>query len=245
MIFVCSKYSAMASEKKIEESPERKKSRPSSRHSENPDSDEEYEGGIVYACKGNDHTIEHVYDMGRRDLRIKHWAECVLKSSSPPKLASDLADAELKDCLSTVALGWAAKEWGTVTTEDQLKALKEGQSAQIMDEVYRWEALAEDNELEELLKDQIPAKSSLEKLYKIRGYVREAKNRLKAVNHIVSRIPEGDRDKIKKYDSVYKLMACRLEEMTDDPRSKLVSQVALYHWFLKTDLVSPPSVPLI
>lgn len=239
----------MASEKIDEESPERKKSRPSSRHSETSEyseNDEEYEGGLVYACKGKEHTIEHVYNMSQKDLRIKHWSECVLKSSSPPSLSNDLADAELRDCLHTVALGWAGKEWGTTSTEEQLQALKDGQPSQVMgDQVYRWEDLAEDNELEELLKDEIPAKSSLEKLYKIKGYVREAKNRLKAVNHVVSRIPEGDREKIKKYDAVFKLMACRLEEMTEDPRSKLVSQVALYHWFLKTDLVSPPSLPLV
>ena len=211
--------------------------------------DEDFQGGIAYPSKGPNHTIEHVYSLHNNTLlRSVHWAECVLKSSSSKpynRLPSDLAEAELMDCLKTVSLGWAGKEWGTSMTEDQLEALKQGQSAQVMDEVYRWELLSEENELDSVLMTDLPKGGFLEKIYQVPGYLKEARSRLRAVNYVTSRIPEEEQRRLKKEDHIFRLLELKLKEAADDPRPELVSRVAMYHWFFKTNLLIPIGLPLV
>lgn len=215
---------------------------------DNPVLKSQYNGKISYANKGENHCIEHVYSLHRRDLRELHWKECVLSSCSDD-LARSLATAEATDCLSTVTLAWAGKDWGTSVTEKQLAALKEGQSAQVMDEEYRWMAMDNQNNLDELLKSEIKDKdkdfADLQKLYNIECYVREARRRLQAVNCIVDRISDEDQKKIKENDVMFGLMKSKLEQETGEKRPKLFEKVVLYHWFLKTNLFTSPVLPMV
>jgi len=249
------KFFSLVKRKKMSTSasPDRKKSRSLVRvvsseeedsSSRSPVRDQDHDGSAIYACKSSKHTIEHVYNLNRQDLREIHWKECVL-GTAPEGLAQTLASAEVCDCLSTVSLTWAGKGWGTTLTEAQLRALEEGQSAQVMDDVYQWETLGEENELDDLLTGNLRAEDDLKKLYEISCYRKEARNRLRAVRHIVDRIPEADQSLIKRNDVLYKLMESKLRDETKEQRTDLLEKVSLYHWFLKTDLTNLTRIPLV
>ncbi len=232
-------------------SPANKKAKPSAisidgssdNCSETNDNDAEYRGEVVYANKGADHTIEHVYSLHNLELRKLHWKECVL-SSPADELVEACASAEQRDCLSSVTLCWAGKDWGTTMTQDQLEALKEGQSAQVMDQIYRWELEAEEHSLEQTLMSGL-GRGAFQKLYGVYAYRKEAFRRLKAVENIVGRIPEEDKVRICRNDVFFKLVSAKLKAMTDDPREELVEKVALYHWVLKNDLFTQTPLPLV
>lgn len=200
---------------------------------------------MAYPNKGKSHTIEHVYDLSDENLRKIHWQDCVLAVPGDPELAASCASGEQLDCLSTVTLCWSGKDWGTENTEAQLRALREGQSAQVMDDRFRWEALAEINELEEGLQLSSVRKHELEAAYSVRPYRLEAFRRLRGVENVLSRIPPHQLRPIIDSDPYYALVLEKLRRLTKDPRDKLVEKVALYHWFLKSNLAYPTRVPMV
>ena len=204
----------------------------------------DYKNLIAYANHSKEHTVEHVYySLDCPNLRTKHWKKCVLASPSNAKVEACVA-AEQRDCLSTVTLAWADKDWGTTQTEAQLKALQDGQAAQVMDEEFMWEKKGEDHELEGTLLKELH-KDELQVLYEVAGYRNEAMRRLQAVEYINSKIAEEDRVKIMASNPHYLLLVDKIRSLTDDPRRKLVEKVALYHFFIRTDLCQEQRMPLV
>jgi hypothetical protein len=241
------------------DSPERKKSKSSpelseddssragSSEVESPAVRPEYSSGkLFYPNKGPNHTIEHVYDLDCQHLRQIHWQECVLSNGSE-SLAKALASAEQRDCLSTVFLAFTNRDYGTGLTEAQLDAQKLGLSCQPMPrEMVHWEEEMGNEELGQLIwPDLSESEEDLRKLYEIDWYYEEAKRRAHAVNHIISRIPEKDQKKIRTYDVLYRMLEDKLAEQTHEPRVRVLERVALFHWFLKTDLTKNFRIPLI
>ena len=204
----------------------------------------DYQNVIAYANKSKQHTVEHVYySLNDASLRTKHWKKCVLASPSNDKVEA-CVEAEQRDCLSTVTLAWADKDWGTAQTEAQLKALQEGQAAQVMDEEFMWEKKGEEHQLESMLLKELH-KDELQILYEVEGYRNEAMRRLQAVEYINSKIPDEDKAKIVASDPHYLLLVDKIRALVGDPRRKLVEKVALYHYFIKTDLCQELRMPLV
>ena len=96
-----------------------------------------------------------------------------------------------------------------------------------------------DDFLKELDKDE------LQILYEVQGYRNEAMRRLQAVEYINSKIPNEDKVKIMASDPHYLLLVNKIQTLTDDPRRKLVEKVALYHYFVRTDLCREERMPLV
>ena len=206
--------------------------------------DGDYQNLITYANKSKDHTVEHVYySLNNSGLRTTHWKKCVLASPSNVKVEA-CVEAEQRDCLSTVTLAWADKDWGTTQTEAQLKALREGQSAQVMGEEFIWEKRAEENDLEGTLLKELD-KDEMQILYEVEGYRNEAMRRLQAVEYINSKIPNEDKVKIMASDPHYLLLVNKIQTLINDPRRKLVEKVALYHYYIRTDLCREEPMPLV
>ena len=153
------------------------------------ESEEEYTCTPTYASKGRDHTIEHVQPLGTvscLQLRKKHWEKCVLLQPSLGR-AQACALGEVRDCLSTVWLATAEKNWGTENTEEQMALLRRGVHTQLMGMPTYWEDREdEEAELQTELQDNL--EGNLKQVYNNLGYLSEAKRRLKAVNFIVDRM---------------------------------------------------------
>ena len=208
------------------------------------DNNVEYTNESVYANKGKNHTIEHVYfSLLRSDLRTIHWRECVL-SSPAEELVEACVVAEKKDCLSTVFLATSDKDWGTITTEAQLAALKAGQSAQVMDDAYIMERMGEDNDLERSLLSELD-KDELQIVLENRAYRNEAMRRLRAVEMVISGIPPEERTKIMDNDLCFQLLFDKIRGISDDPRRKLVEKVTLFHWVLRANPSEARRFPLV
>ena len=208
-----------------------------------------YTNESVYANKSSNHTIEHVYSLGHERLRTIHWRECVLSSPDNTNeiLIEACVKAEQRDCLSTVFLATSTKDWGTTQTEAQLKALKEDQAAQVMDDEYNWELKAEENFLDSTLLSELRKnrKDGLQGLMEITCYKNEAHRRLRAVVAVLSGISDAERDRIINNDLCYELILAKLRLFCNDPREELLQDVALFHWVLRSNPSEEKRTPLV
>jgi len=208
-----------------------------------PAVNEAFNSATMYANKGRYHTIEHVYNRYVKPYRVAHYKDCILDCGTEAE-ATLLAEAEAQDCLSTVSLSLICKSWGTRMTERQLEALDEGQGTQVQEnEGYQWELDCSDEEARQLLHHLL--RENLEKLYNRKDYREEAVRRLSAVLYVVDRIPRDEQKRIMDRDVLYKLMLAKLISDTGDSRTKLLKKVALFHWFMKTDLSGRLFVPFL
>lgn len=196
---------------------------------------EVYLNETVYANKGNNHTIEHVYSLDDETLRTIHWRECVLSKPdcNDPELIESCVKAEQRDCLSTVFLCSSVKDWGTTTTEAQLQAFKEGQSAQVMDDYFIWQQKGEEDQLRSMLWTRDLKKDDLQVVLSIAPYYNEAVRRLRGVETILMAIPDQEKTRIMENDLCFALILDKIRTFCDDPRTDLVKKVALYHWAIR------------
>lgn len=224
-----------AKEQKDSLSPKTKKKRDLSSEPPLDGSDEDFEVPS-YSNAGKEHTIEHVYDLSLKSLRVKHWKECLGFEA----LAEQCAEGELLDCLSTVTLAWAGKDYGTETTEEQLRALRLDLPGQVPDDRYCWEITADKHCVDGLLDVDLLKKtqSPLEACYRSKQYLYEAGRRVRAVDYVSSKIPAEKRRELLNSDPYVQLVFDKLSTEVQDPRRELLESVAIYHWFLKSDVLN-------
>ena len=207
---------------------------------ENEEGENIYLNESIFANKGVNHTIEHVYSLDNIRLRTIHWKECVLSKpdNNDDELIDSCVKAEQRDCLATVFLSSSAKDWGTTTTGAQLQAHKEGQATQVMDDFFIWQRKADDDSLDKVLFTRELKKDDLHVVMEVTPYWNEARRRLRGVETILRAIPEPEQKRIVDNDLCYALIHDKIRSFCDDPRSELVMKVALYHWALRS-LPSP------
>lgn len=199
-----------------------------------------------YPSKGPNHVAEHVYELNDNfNRRREHWKECVLDANcKDPDLPDALAKAELKDCLSTIWLQDADKDWGTERYFEALKALKDGISTQVQVPDFMWERQQQDAADHAFLDEGLANSPELAQLYQVDAYVEHAVKRLRAVNFVLSKI--GAENLRGLHDnSLYKLLKKHLTSICPDPREALLDKVAMFHWYIRTDFDSLTLLPMI
>lgn len=186
----------------------------------------------------SNHVAEHVSELKNNFfMRKEHWKECILKTQLD-ELADLCAQGELTDCLSTVNLTCATIPWLHTQTYDTREALKQGISSQLPIPENIWGKMAEEQHLESLLTNDIERHHPLEKTYQVSKYSTAALSRLKAVHLIAGHFTPADKQELKKVNPLFKLVIEKITNLTNDPRAEMIETVALYHWFLKTDLTN-------
>lgn len=202
--------------------------------------------GPAYPNDSAEHTIDHVRDLDNSILRVQHWQDCVLTPDPRVRArALKLARAEKLDCLATIYMCSSIRDYGSGMSEASLQALKDGVCSQLPVTWDEWDQRIRRKEVDELL-TECPDANYLPLLCKkVPAYKTEAQRRLQAVLHLTSKIPAEEATKIKEHDAFFSLIRKNLRQRTNDPRTKLLDQVALFHWCLKVDVVELPTIPLI
>lgn len=197
------------------------------RSSEEDDSDEE------------GHVLEHVRELNRSDQthRIDHWRYCVLNGASK-RCARRLAISELRDSLSTVTLGSVELDWENEMTAETREALKDGIHTQLPCPDIVWSKRAEAQDLERELTEDLQEEKDFGELYLISSYAKAAACRMKAVKEIIN---QSGHPRVEDLRDIEKI----LTETLDDPRPKIVRQVAIYHWLVKTDMTKMKQLVMI
>lgn len=210
------------------------------------------------------HVLEHCSDLvGNTQHRVEHWQFCILKTSDK-NLASRFHKAELRDGLSTVALGFAELDWDQEPSSDSMQAQSDGISTQIdwpikafdktaaddylgsslVDELKRsttftnGNAAADDNDEGKNKRDDHEDDEDLIMLYNIPEYRKAAINRMKAVQHILEKLDPHELDNLPYSNNLFKVYAQALQQKCNDPRPDIIKKIALYHWVIKTDLLN-------